>query len=451
MIPKTDILSSDFTTTPYWWKDFSPPADPPDAGLPEAVDVLVVGAGYTGTSCALTLAEAGVEVLALDAGGLGHAASSRSGGQITGGVNIGKNPTGKNPLSGAAEKSRKAAMLRECADGMTHLDQLIERYRIECGYHRTGRLTGFWVPEHYTQWERGLDELNELTNAGAYMVPRERMREEIATDRYFGGMIITRAGHLQPAQFYGGLLAAARSHGARLHGATEVTHVARAQNGFRVETTRGTILARLVVLATNGYPSAVVGHLRRQIIPVATHMIATEELPKGLARSLIPHNRAVAETRRVTNHYRLLPDGRRLLFGGRARFVPTEERTTARLLRKAMVDRFPQLSQVKISHSWGGNVAMTFDYLPHIGRIEGMHFAMGCNGSGVSMMTYLGHRVARKIIEGSNAVPSSYDSGSMPGHFLYNGNPWFMSIVGSWFQFRDAVDLRRANKRSMAR
>lgn len=440
------FLSVDFTTKPLWWDDFEPPEYPPEGPLPTSVDVVVVGAGYAGVSCARTLSEKGLNVLVLDANRLGQGASTLSGGQITGGVNVGKNPSGKNALEDEGHKSLKSAMLRECASGMELLEKLMERYHIDCGYHRTGRLTAFWKPEHYGDWASKIDELNELTDAGAFMVPAEKMHEEIASDAYFGGAVISRAGHLQPAQLYGGLLAAAKSHNAAVYGMTEVTGVSRLPAHFSVETARGTVKAAHVVLATNGYPSAVVGRLRRQIIPVTSHMIATEEMPEGLARSLIPRNRAVVETRRVINHYRLSPDGRRMMFGGRARFVPTDERTTALLLRKAMVDRFPLLAHLKVTNSWEGNVAMTFDFLPHIGEHDGMHYAMGCNGSGVVMMTYLGHRIALKILGGPAASTSAYDTGSMPEHPLYHGNPWFMGFVGSWFQFLDSIDKRRAHK-----
>ena len=176
-----DTLSEHFTTTPFWWQGFEPPEDPPGTALPGSVDVAVVGAGYTGVSCARTLAEKGLKVLVLDSGRLGRGASTRSGGQITGGVNVGKNPTGKNALEDEARKKLKADMLRECADGMTHLEQLIERYAIDCGYHKTGRLTAFWRPEHYAEWEQKLGELKALTDAGAFMVPPENMRDEIAS------------------------------------------------------------------------------------------------------------------------------------------------------------------------------------------------------------------------------------------------------------------------------
>ena len=171
-------------------------------------------------------------------------------------------------------------------------------------------------------------------------------------------------------------------------------------------------------------------------------MIATEELPEDLARSLLPRNRAVSETRRVINHFRLSPNGRRLLFGGRARFFPAGERVTAAILHRAMVQRFPQLAGVRISHSWGGRVAVPFDYMPHIGQHDGIHYALGCNGSGVVMMNWLGHGIAQKILSGTSERVNAFDTGTMPTHPLFHGKPWFLPVVGTYYQARDWLDRR---------
>jgi glycine/D-amino acid oxidase-like deaminating enzyme len=107
-----------------------------------------------------------------------------------------------------------------------------------------------------------------------------------------------------------------------------------------------------------------------------------------------------------------------------------------------MVQRFPQMGGVKISHSWGGKVAVPFDYLPHIGMHDGIHYALGCNGSGVVMMNWLGHGVARKILEGSRGPINAFDGPPMPTHPLYRGTPWFLPIVGTYYQARDWLDRR---------
>jgi len=436
----TGIFTDDFRTSPWWWEGFTPPEDPP-AKLPKEVDVLIVGGGYAGISCALTLAEAGRSPLVLDAERLGWGASTRNGGQVTGGVNVGKIPGGGNAVQKAAE--RRIAMLRDAARGMDFLLESSRRHGIDCGWHPNGRLTALWTASHWSGWQARLEDLNRHTGADARMIPKAAMKEEIGTDFYAGGVLIGRAGHLHPARLYGGLLAAAQKAGAAAHGRTRVETIARTAGGWQVVTSKGALRAGTVVIATNGYTGRLVGQLHRQVIPVTTHMITTEELPSGLAQRIMPRNRAVSETRRVVNHYRLSPDGRRLLFGGRARFFPAAERATAAILHRLMVQRFPELSGVRVSNSWGGRVAVPFDYLPHIGEHDGIHYALGCNGSGVVMMNWLGHGVAHKIL-GTPGPAAAFDIGAMPTHPLYHGAPWFLPAVGTYYQVRDWLERRPA-------
>jgi glycine/D-amino acid oxidase-like deaminating enzyme len=128
-----------------------------------------------------------------------------------------------------------------------------------------------------------------------------------------------------------------------------------------------------------------------------------------------------------------------MVFGGRARFTQVDARLSARVLHTYMTDRFPQLRGVRITHGWTGNTAFTLDALPHMGEDSGMHYALGCNGSGVAMMTYLGHQVARKIARVSNA-PCAFDSEDFPTHALYTGNPWFLPMIGGYYRLRDRLD-----------
>ncbi|MFC0410356.1 NAD(P)/FAD-dependent oxidoreductase [Roseomonas elaeocarpi] len=429
------IFTEDFSTEPWWWQGFRPP-EAAGGELPARAGTLVIGAGYAGTACALRLAEAGEDVVVLEAGALGQGASTRSGGQVSGGVNVGKSAS-RQPIPA----HRKAALLRDAAAGFTLFETLLERHGIRCGYHRTGRVNGLWSPAHAAGWAKRLPELNEHARSEARLIDRDEVRAELGTSFYHGGVAIDRAGHVQPAEFYGGLLQAAQRAGARFIGTTPVRRLTCLPAGFRAETSRGTVTADRVVFATNAYTAEVARGLepalRRGLVPVTTHMIATEEMPEDLARTVLPTNRGVSETRRVISHYRLSPDGRRLLFGGRASFFPLEERRTAAMLHRAMVARFPQLAGLRISNSWGGRVAMTLDRLPHIGGGEGRYFVAGCQGSGVTMMTYLGHSLAEKILRGSAEPVNSYDDGLPPHHPLYDGTPWFMPALGSWYQFLD--------------
>jgi glycine/D-amino acid oxidase-like deaminating enzyme len=133
------------------------------------------------------------------------------------------------------------------------------------------------------------------------------------------------------------------------------------------------------------------------------------------------------------------PDGTRMVFGGRARFTPVDPTVSAPILHRYMTDRFPQLRGVKVTHAWTGNVAFTLDALPHMGERDGLHYCLGCNGSGVAMMTYLGWQTARKIGRVANYA-CSYDSEDFPDHPLYSGKPWFLPIVGGYYRLRDNLD-----------
>ena len=178
-------------------------------------------------------------------------------------------------------------------------------------------------------------------------------------------------------------------------------------------------------------------------MPVASHIIATEDLPEH-ASKLIPEMRAVGDTKRVLTYYRPSPDGKRLIFGGRARFTAAPPEVSAPALYRYMIDRFPQLDGIRITHVWTGNVAFALDYMPHMGTDQGLHYLLGCNGNGVAMMTYLGTQTAKKIAGGSNAPINPLDGRDFPEHALYNGEPWFLPMIGAWYRTRDWIDRRLA-------
>jgi len=330
-------------------------------------------------------------------------------------------------------------MRRDAADSLLLLEEIIAREGIECHYERKGRFLGAYTPRHYDDLARKLDALNQDADAEATMLAKARQHEEIASDFYYGGMVVRRSGKLHPALYCKGLLDACRRHGVTLCANTRVTEITRQPHGFLVRTERGEVAAREVVIATNGYTGDVTPALKRRVLPVASHIIATEELSPELAASLIPNGKTINDTPRVLTYYRMSPDGRRVLFGGRARFTQVEPRVSVPALHRMMTARFPQLAGVRVTHAWTGNVAFTFDFLPHMGREDGMHYMLGCNGSGVAMMTYLGTQTARKILGGANRI-SALDERDFPTMPLYNGNPWFLPIVGGYYRLRDRLD-----------
>ncbi|MFD2250893.1 glycine/D-amino acid oxidase-like deaminating enzyme [Pseudochelatococcus lubricantis] len=438
------IFAPDYVAEPYWWQAFRPHNGSTDP-LPQVADAVVVGGGYAGICCATELAAGGRDVAVLDAGPLGGGASSRSGGQVTGGVNIQKKAN--QAMAGNRSPEAQRLLERRLSDASASyrwLKEVITGDGIDCDYVQNGRLTALWAADHFAAWKARLPQLNSLTDSDAVMLTRDELAAELGTTAYHGAAFIRNAGHLNPSAFYGGLLRRAMAQGVRGWGGVQVTAVKRTTDGFTVQTPRGEIRCGQVVLALNGSSGQLDAELARSVVPVTSHMIATEPLPEGLAREIIRNDRAVSESRRVVNHYRLSGDGQRLVFGGRARFTPTSEETTARLLHQMMVQRYPRLAGVKITHSWGGDVSMTLDYMPHIGGREGLHWVFGCNGSGVTMMSWLGHMLGRKLREGVNEPVCAFDGQPLPRHALYYGNPWFMFALGSYYQMLDAMDHRRS-------
>ncbi len=441
---RNEIFHRDFEPIPYWWEAYKPTAEDLH-DLPRRTHVAIVGGGYGGLSTALELARNGLDCVVLEAAELGFGASTRNGGAVSGGVNIGKSFSGKS-LDPRSDRARR--VLSDGAEAFSLIERLIAEEGIECHWKKTGRFVGAWTPAHYASQARRIDLLNDAAQSRAYMVPRDRQREEIASDYYYGGMVVERSANLHPALYYKGMLDACRARNVPVCARAAVIGIRERDGGWELLTSRGTLQAKEVVIATNGYTGNITPDLNRRVVPLASHIIATDELPPDLAITLIPKQRTLADTRRVLCYYRMSPDGKRMIFGGRARFTPGTPGQIVPILHRFMTHRFPQLRGVKVTHCWTGNVAFTLDALPHMGqRANGMNYLLGCNGSGVAMMTYLGWQTARKLAGKSNR-PSAFDTQEFPDHSLYSGEPWFLPAIGSWYRLRDAVDRGLATLRS---
>ena len=429
------IFHPDFKTRPYWWDAYAP-TPLPEIALPRDIPVLIVGAGYAGISAAIELNRAGIDCLVIDAEEPGFGGSTRNGGMVSGGVNV-----GKGLVAPAPSPEEVGPLLSDAAEAFDHIDTLIAREGIDCGWTKSGYFLGAWCRSHFDGMAKKIGLLNGHARSEARIVPEDQQRAEIGSDYYRGGMVIERAAHLHPALYYKGLLGIAARRGIAIASRTPALRINPVTAGFSVETPRGTIHAGHVIIATNGYTGDATPGLKRRVVPVNSYIIATEELPDGLAAAISPQNRSFADTRRMLSYYRLSPDGKRLIFGGRAKYAPVDPREAAPILYQFMTDRFPDLRGIRITHAWTGNVAFTIDEVPHMGLFEGLHYALGCNGSGVAMMTWLGYQTARKIVGGPNRI-NAFDRPTLPSHPLYRGDPWFLPMIGAWFQAKDWIDRR---------
>jgi len=431
----TKIFHKGFKAEPFWWEAHRPVALP-EIALPREARVVIVGAGYAGLSAALELTALGLDCLVLDAHEPGFGASTRNGGMVSGGVNV-----GKRYMSKPMPADETAPFMADAADAFSLIEDLITREKIDCGWTKAGYFLGAWCKSHYDDMAKKVGTLNAAAKSDSYLVPQERQREEIGSDYYRGGMVVGRAAHLHPARFFKGLLELCQKRGVKIASKKSVTKLTQTATGWSVETPRGTIMAGDVIIATNGYTGDITPQFKRRVVPVGSYIIATEELPPDLAATLSPRNRSIADTRRVLTYYRMSPDGKRLIFGGRAKFGHTDPVETAPILYRFMTDRYPQLKGVKITHAWTGNVAFTLDEMPHMGKFDNLHYALGCNGSGIAMMTYLGQQTARKVAGKANRV-CAFDRPEFPDHPLYHGSTWFLPFVGRYFRARDWLDRR---------
>ncbi|WP_439594349.1 NAD(P)/FAD-dependent oxidoreductase [Falsiroseomonas sp.] len=436
------IFAPGFRETPYWW-EAAPPA-PGMAALPETAEVLVVGGGIAGLSTALELGRNGVKALVIDRETIGWGASSRNGGALSGAGSLGKV---RADLAEAFGAQLVAEMVEEGEAAYEEFATLIARENLTCDFVRSGRFVGAHAPRAMEGLKRRAEMLNAATGAEeAFVVPRGAVAEEIATAKYHGGMVMLRAGGLHPAKYVRSLAEAAMRHGASLVSGVSLQSYARQPDGsFLVTTDKGRIAAKNMMLATNGYTGAATPWFRRRLIPVASYMIATEELGEDRVRRALPKLRVYGDTKKILYYFRPSPDHRRILFGGRASFVQTDPRKAAATLHRFLVDLIPDLAGVRITHGWKGNVAFAFDMMPHVGIQDGVHYALACNGSGVVGMTHFGRVAAQQILGGSNRV-SAFARLSFPTRPFYTGQPWFMPFVGTAYQLRDRLDGWRVTK-----
>jgi glycine/D-amino acid oxidase-like deaminating enzyme len=421
-----------------YWLDTAPPApDRSGRELDTRTDVAVVGAGLTGLSAAIHLARKGARVTVLEKETVGWGASGRNGGMCTTGLAIGFRTAVERYGVPAAK-----AMYLSYNEAIDTVEKLVTEEGIDADFARTGKLKLACKPAHYERLARTHEALAELIGYETILVPRERMREELGSDYYHGGMADPQAAGLHVGKFVRGLAAVAERLGVRIHEKAPVTAVRRIGDGYQhdVTTPSGTIRADQVLVATSGYTAAPFRWLRNRIVPVGSFIIATEPLPEDVVDELMPTRRMASDSRNILYYFRITPDNR-LLFGGRARFAmsnPQSDAKSGRILRRGMVSVFPQLADARIDYCWGGLVDLSRDQMVHAGERDGLFHSVGYSGHGVQMATYMGKQMAEVLTGDPAANPwRGLAFPSVPGHWF--GPPWFLPLAGAYYRFLDMV------------
>ncbi|PRG05098.1 FAD-dependent oxidoreductase [Burkholderia multivorans] len=377
------------------WSATAPPAvSTPALTASRRADVAIIGAGITGLSTALHLAERGREVCVLDAAQPGFGASGRNGGQVIPGLK--HDPDDLLRMLGREQAAPLIELASRTADIVF---DLIARYRLDCDAVRAG-----WIqPAHcaatldvqrrrVAQWQ--------ARGAPVEMLDQAEVAARTGSAVYPGGLIDRRAGSVHPLKYLRGLLDAAMKLGASVHGRSKVCGLTRAGNGWRVVTANGyTVDADNVLIATNGYTDTLWPRLKQTLIAANSFMLATEPLPAAIGATVLPGGEVASDSRRLLLYFRKDAAGR-LLLGGRGRFTDPDSAHAWAHLERSLARLFPQVKGVAIQHRWAGRVAITRDGMPHLHMpAPGLTIALGYNGRGIAMATALGQEIARCLTE----------------------------------------------------
>ncbi|WP_187972851.1 NAD(P)/FAD-dependent oxidoreductase [Aquibium microcysteis] len=374
-----------------------PPRVPLDDDL--QVDVAVVGAGFTGLSAALALAGTGIDCAVLEANAPGWGASGRNGGQI--------NPGLKHaPTRVRADLGERA--MRMSQNAADTVFELVEEHGISCDIRRGGTIRA--------AVDRGtLADLHALARDARAegvdyrMLSREEAAAVTGSTRYTGGLRDPKGGQLNPLKYVLGIAAAAERAGARIYCDTPVHGIGESGGRWTLSTPQGTVVARAVMIATNGYSGPLVPRLARSLLPVYSAILASKPLPPALRACIAAGGESVFEAGAITTYYRVDSAGR-LIFGGRGAMADRSGPGAFPSLAAQAERLWPGIGAVGWEYGWNGRLALTADHYPHVHRLGPAGFAcLGYNGRGVAMATVMGQEVARMLastLSGAAHVPA---------------------------------------------
>ena len=328
----TGLFTDDATPgLPYWWQDIEWPVL--DAPPPEKVDLLVIGAGYTGLSAAIAAYDAGAQVAVIDAGQPGQGASTRNGGMV------GAHPRlGWDALAKAYGSATADSIFAEAEPALRWVQELIKREKIGCDYQQTGRIQLAYTEGH-AQSQRALAaSIAAKSAARCNVVTEDGLHAEIATDLYRGALLFPGHAALHPAKYHAGLLDAVLRRNILVSANCAASSLNHEAIGYKIETPKGTIRAEKVILATNGYTAKPFDWFVARVFPLPSYLIATEKLSPDQIAKLAPGGRMMVETRARHSYFRISPDGTRILYGGRASMVNVDLQVAAKRLRATMAE-----------------------------------------------------------------------------------------------------------------
>jgi glycine/D-amino acid oxidase-like deaminating enzyme len=403
------ILSDAFTSSPYWW-DAAPRIPMKDGAWPSHADAVVVGSGVTGLHAALHLARGGREVVVLEAEQAGCGASTRNNGTIVPFLYL-----KQYQLERRFGKEVGRAIAMTAIQAISYMLNFCEQEGIDCAIKEYDRYFLALSERHMA----ALSESVSLQRQGGIVtdwqpIGPDRLTDETGFTGFSGGVYVPRSLGCHPGLYHSGLLQRCLDAGVRIIDGTRVTATRANANGFDVSSSNGQISTRDVVWGTNGYTGPEFNWANERLMPVPIHMAATDPLPPDVLASVFPTPRAFIDSKTNITWVRLSPDGTRALVGGRGGMRVGSPENNARIMHADMARLIPALASAKISHVWSGQCAFSFDNVPHFGQVDGMYYALGYCGVGMTIGSWLGKRIADRILGVSTDEPNPYDGRTLP-------------------------------------
>jgi glycine/D-amino acid oxidase-like deaminating enzyme len=412
------------------------PSVVPTPALNESVkvDVAIVGAGYTGLSTALHLAERGVSVCILEAHEPGWGASGRNGGQVN--PTLKYDPEQLVQMYGAERAEPLIATVSNSADLVF---KLIDRHAIDCAPVRKG-----WMQVSYTS--KGVAGLHARAEQWArrgvsvQQLDASAVASRLGSSAFAGGWLDGRAGAIQPLAYARGLVGAALAAGVRVHGQSAVTGLQRGGSGWQLQTESGAqVTADQVVLATNGYSGNLWPGMAQSILAANSFIVATKPLSGHTAQSILPGQETVSTAQRLLLYFRKDSHGR-LLMGGRGLFHDPTHPADFAHLERSLALLFPQLGSLEFEYRWAGRIAITRDFMPHVHEpAPGLTLALGCNGRGIALCTSLGQQLAGRLCDSKTefAYPVT-PLQRLPMHGLQR---FYIGAGVAWYSLLDRLNV----------
>jgi len=356
-------------------------------------DVCVVGAGYTGLSTALNLAEKGYSVIVLEAHRVGWGASGRNGGQVGSGLNW-----SQQDLEKQFGSQKAMGLWQLCEIAKQEVLNRIDRHSIDCDF-KNGVISAAVTRSAARQYATHVKHMHENYDYRSLRyVDRDEISDMLGTSRYFAGALDASSGHLHPLNYAIGLVKAAASAGVQIFEGSKVHSYRYSASDASVETSCGAkVESNFLVFACNAYIGKLSPEFGRYIMPISSCIVATEPLGNDIATRINRNDVAVHDSKFCLDYYRLSSD-RRLLFGGAERYVRNDRMDIEAKVAPRICHLYPGLKGIRIDYAWSGMIAITVSRLPSIGRVSPtVYFAQGFSGHGVALTNLTGKIIAEAI------------------------------------------------------